>query len=103
MFDSTQELLEKIQLGEDSLLELKDVRFSGARVTAPQRESLADELAAFANGRGGVLVLGVEDETREIVGIPIEKLDAVESLVREVCNDSLKPPLAPFIERLSLP
>jgi len=103
MFDSIQELLEKIQLGEDSFLELKDVRFSGARVTAPQRESLADELAAFANGRGGVLVLGVEDETREIVGIPIEKLDAVESLVREVCNDSLKPPLAPFIERLSLP
>jgi len=103
MFDSTQELLEKIQLGEDSLLELKDVRFSGARVTAPQRESLADELAAFANGRGGVLVLGIEDQTREIAGIPADKLDAVESFVREVCNDSIKPPLAPFIERLSLP
>ena len=103
MFDSIQELLEKIQLGEDSLLELKDVRFSGARVTAPQRESLADELAAFANGRGGVLVLGIEDQTREIAGIPADKLDAVESFVREVCNDSIKPPLAPFIERLSLP
>jgi len=103
MFDSIQELLEKIQLGEDSFLELKDVRFSGARVTAPQRESLADELAAFANGRGGVLVLGIEDQTREIAGIPADKLDAVESFVREVCNDSIKPPLAPFIERLSLP
>ncbi len=102
MFDSPKELLDRIRLGEDSALELKDVRFTGDRVHAPSRDSLADELAAFANGRGGVLVLGV-DQTREIVGIPADKLDAVESLVREVCNDSIKPPLAPFIERLSLP
>lgn len=103
MFDSPKELLDRIRLGEDSALELKDVRFTGDRVHAPSRDALADELAAFANGRGGVLVLGVEDQTREIVGIPADKLDAVESLVREVCNDSIKPPLAPFIERLSLP
>ena len=103
MFETTKDLLDKIRLGEDSVLELKEVRFAGERVNAPHRDSLADELAAFANGRGGVCVLGVEDQTREIVGIPIDKLDAVESLVREICNDSITPPLAPFIERLSLP
>lgn len=102
MFDSPQQLLDRIRLGEDSALELKEVRFAGERVVAPSRDALADELAAFANGRGGVCVLGVEDGTREIVGIPVERLDTVESLVREVCNDSIKPPLAPFIERLSL-
>ena len=87
MFPSKTELLEKIRLGEDSYLEIKEVRFSGERVSAPSRSDLADELAAFANSRGGVLALGVQDKTREILGIPLERLDPVEDLVREVCNE----------------
>lgn len=103
MFDKREELLEKIHLGEDSSLELKEVRFSGHRVTAPHRDGLADELVAFANARGGVCVMGVEDGTRKVVGIPAERLDTVESLVRELCNDSIDPPLFAHIERMFLP
>ena len=103
MFESRKDLLDKIRLGEDSVLELKEVRFAGTRVNAPRRESLADELAAFANARGGVCVLGVEDETRQVVGIPLEHLDTVEAFVREVCNDSIEPPLLATIEKLELP
>ena len=103
MFDTPAELIDKIRLGEDSLLELKEVRFGKGRVTAPHRDSLADGLAAFANGRGGVCVLGVEDGTRELVGIPADQLDLVESFVRELCTDSITPPLAPSIERMPLP
>lgn len=103
MLAGPRELLDKISLGEDSSLELKEVRFAGDRVQAPNQASLADELAAFANGRGGVVVLGVRDETREIVGIPVDRLDAVEELVRSACNDSIRPSLAPYIERLTLP
>ncbi len=97
------ELIDKIRLGEDSFLEIKEVRFAGKRVSSPRRDPLADELAAFANTRGGVCVLGVDDKTRNIVGIPVERLDAVEDFVREVCADSIEPPLAPHIERLLLP
>lgn len=97
MFDNAKKLFDKIRLGEDSSLELKEVLFAG------QRDSLADELAAFANGRGGVCVLGVEDRARGIVGIPLEQLSLVEDLVREVCSDSIEPPLLPVIERLVLP
>lgn len=103
MFPSKIELLEKIRLGEDSYLEVKEVRFGGERVSAPSRNDLADELAAFANSRGGVFVLGVQDKTREIIGIPLDRLDRVEDLVREVCNDSVRPPILPVIERLELP
>lgn len=103
MFDSAKELLDKIRLGEDSFLELKEVRFAGNRVSAPHRDSVADELAAFANARGGVIVFGVDDGTREIVGIPIERLDAVEQFIFEVCAQGIEPPLAPEIERLWLP
>ncbi len=59
MWASAAELQEKIRLGEDSFLELKEVRFAGQKVTAPHRDSLADELAALANSRGGVCVLGL--------------------------------------------
>ncbi|MBI5271427.1 MAG: putative DNA binding domain-containing protein [Burkholderiales bacterium] len=102
MFDNIAELIDKIRLGEDSYLELKEVRFAGQRISAPHRESLADELAAFANSRGGVCVLGVDD-SREVLGIPLERLDLVEDFVRQICLDSITPPLAPVIVRLSLP
>jgi ATP-dependent DNA helicase RecG len=41
--------------------------------------------------------------TRDIVGIPLERLDRVEDFVREVFNDSIEPPLVAVIERLMLP
>lgn len=103
MFDSTQELSDKIALGESTYLEFKEVRFSGERVTGPSRDRLADELAAFANSRGGVLVLGVSDRTREIVGIDESRLDAVVDFVRQACTDSLDPPLENvLVDRLRL-
>ncbi|MCX7113028.1 MAG: putative DNA binding domain-containing protein [Proteobacteria bacterium] len=103
MFDHPGDLLEKIRLGEDSFLELKEVRLSGDKVTAPHRNSLADELAAFANSRGGVCVLGVDDETHEILGIAPERMDVVVDFVRNLCLDTITPPIAPVIERLRLP
>ncbi len=101
--DSLDDLSRRIRLGEDSELELKRVLLAGARVTDPGRGDFADELAAFANGRGGTLVLGVDDKTREILGLPIEHLDAVERWVREICNDSVKPALDAVIRKLELP
>lgn len=102
MFDNSADLIEKIRLGEDSFLELKEVRFAGQRVSAPNRDSLADELAAFANSRGGVCVMGVDDR-REVLGVPLERLDLVEEWVRQICLDTITPPLTPVIERLTLP
>jgi predicted HTH transcriptional regulator len=103
MLATRSELLEKIRLGEDSFLELKEVRFAGNKVRGPTQDDLADELAAFANSAGGMLVLGVEDKSRAVTGIELDKLDAVEVLVRQACEDAIKPPLAPIIERMTLP
>ena len=93
MFDSIKDLIDKMRLGEDTYLEMKEIRFAGHRISGPSREDLADELAAFANARGGVCVLGVEDKTREVIGIPLALLDRAETFVREICNDSIEPPL----------
>jgi predicted HTH transcriptional regulator len=95
-------LAERIQLGEDSTLELKRVATSGSRVTGPDRSGFADELAGMANASGGVVVLGVDDSTRDVVGIPLDSLDSVESWAHQVCNDSIDPPLDAAIGRLRL-
>ena len=72
-------------------------------MTGPRRDSFADELASFANTRGGTILLGVDDKSHAITGIPVEKLDAVESWVQEICNDTVKPPLDALIRKTSLP
>lgn len=86
-------LQELVALGEDSSMKLMMPKVVRERVMGPARESMADELAAMANGRGGILVLGVEDRTREAVGLDLEQLDAVERWMHEICNDLIKPAL----------
>jgi len=93
MFETTDELLKHIRLGEDSSLELKNLEYKGNHVSNPHRNSMADELAAMANAANGVFVLGVDDKSRSIVGIPEEKLDVVETWIRGICNDLITPQL----------
>ena len=103
MYDSVDELLAKLRLIEDSTIEWKEVRVPGQKVNAPTRDDLADELAAFANWSGGVIVLGVQDKTREVLGISRDKLSIVEEFVRTVCKDSIKPELPIDIRAMELP
>ena len=93
MFDTTEELLKQIRLGEDSSLELKDLRYKEDQISQPHRSSMADALAAMANTGNGVFVLGVDDKTKQLIGIPSEKLDNVEMWLRDICNGLIKPQL----------
>ena len=102
MFDSEKELLDKIRIGEAAFLELKEVRFAGDKVKGPARNDLADELAAFANARGGVCLLGVTDKPREIVGIPLDSIESAVVFVRQICTDSIEPELHPIIDSIWL-
>lgn len=75
MFNTNDELRRQIQLGEDSLLECKQIFFRQDKVDGPGAEKMADEISAMSNAAGGVMVLGVEDKTRDIVGIDAARLD----------------------------
>ncbi|MCF8005354.1 MAG: putative DNA binding domain-containing protein [Chromatiaceae bacterium] len=103
MYENTTELLKQIALGEDSVLELKSVEFSGDKVIGPHKHGMADELAAMANTVSGIIVLGIDDKSREVRGIPPEKLDIVESWLRSICNDAIDPPLDCVIRKLVVP
>lgn len=93
MFDSLTELIEKIYLGEDATIEFKR--------ELPHRNSLADEIAAFANAKGGVILIGIGDES-EIVGIDRQALNEAEKTVVEICQDSIDPIVLIFTEKLRI-
>ena len=93
MFDSTKELLKKIRSAEDTSFEVKTVRFKGDKVAGPRRDDLADEISAFANTRGGVILMGVDDKSREIIGVSPDRIEAVERYIFEICEDSISPPV----------
>ncbi len=100
MKENMDKLLRRIELGEDSSLELKDLRYRGTRVSSPHRKSMADELAAMANTASGVFVLGVDDKSRSPTGIPEEKLDIVQAWIEDICNDLIDPPLLCRIRKM---
>jgi len=95
-------LLKQISLGEDSVLELKDIEYANNAVTGPHGNSMADEMAAMANSHGGVIILGVNDKSHDITGLPLEKLDITETWLRNIVNDLIKPPLECRIKKLSV-
>ncbi len=80
----------QLRLGEDNGWEFKEVEFRGDQPARQHRDDWADEVAAFANARGGVLLLGVTDGG-EVPGMSRERLDALERIVGEICRDSIKP------------
>ncbi|MGF1613628.1 MAG: ATP-binding protein [Gammaproteobacteria bacterium] len=99
-----EHLLEHIRLGEDSTLELKSVVLRpGGKITDPHPDGLSDELAAMGNAAGGLLILGVDDKRRDVVGVPPEQLDRLEAWLTAICTDRIKPPLDVVTRHLALP
>jgi ATP-dependent DNA helicase RecG len=101
--DLTRELIYQIRLGEDSAYEFKRVSFKAGKVAEPHRDSMAAELAAFANSAGGVALLGVDDKTRDVLGIAHEHLDAVDQWLSNLATDAIVPPVQIETRMLELP
>jgi len=97
-----RELLYQIRLGEDSGYEFKALVIEAGKIKSPHRDSIADEMAAFANGGGGILVLGINDKTRTVEGIAQAHLDTVEQWL---CNlaQAIKPPVLMATRLVEIP
>lgn len=94
---SDKDVVRQLQLGEDSRWEFKRITFSGTRPDSPSRDDLADEIAAFANARGGVLLCSVTDEG-DVQNMSREQLVALDSFLVELSTDSIKPPVRVHVE-----
>ena len=82
----------RLRLGEDSGWEFKRLEFRGDVPASPRREDMADEMAAFANARGGALLCGVEDDGR-LQDMSPNQMAALDRMLVEVSTDAVEPPL----------
>jgi predicted HTH transcriptional regulator len=96
-----EEIRRQLRLGEDSRWEFKEIRFAGNSPKEPSRDDFADEIAAFANSEGGVLLCGVTDDG-DVPGMSRGQMDELERLLVEICTDTIKPPIRPVVLRREL-
>jgi hypothetical protein len=76
------ELRELIKHGEDERLEFKE--------TISKPEEFAETVVAFANSKGGIILLGVNDQSR-IVSITAPNIeDTIANILRSRCEPSIK-------------
>ena len=87
-----EDIRRQLRLGEDSQWEFKRFEFNGNTPTSPRRDDLADELGAFANADGGIVLCGVSDDGT-IQGLSRQQLTALDHLLAEISTDTLEPPL----------
>ena len=100
---TSNEIQQRLRLGEDSAWEFKQIVFRGDRPVAPRRDDLADEIGAFANSGGGVLLCGVTD-AGAVQGIMSRaQLDNLERLLVEIGQDSVKPGVNIGVFRVAMP
>lgn len=94
MFDVKQ-ILAKIDTGETSGVEFKQVIVKHEKIQLKSSD-LSDEIAAFANHKGGLIIFGVEDKTNKVIGIDKEVGHQVVELLSSICHDLLNPVLVDF-------
>ncbi|MBC8466736.1 MAG: ATP-binding protein [Deltaproteobacteria bacterium] len=83
-----KELLEIIRNGESSKVEFKREEV--------HPNSLAEEIVAFANFEGGIILIGVDD-SGELIGC---FRDDIDEFVVNVCRNSIRPSIIPVIESI---
>ena len=85
-------------MAEDTLFsgESKNVEY---KVTVPEKsEKYMKTVVAFANGRGGRIVFGIDDKTLEIVGMDVDNIyktmDAITNAISDSCEPAIRPDVA---------
>jgi len=81
----TAELIEIISRGEDSRHQFKE--------NVHNQDSLAEELVAFSNSGGGIIVIGVSDKTNEVIGLTPNDVHRINSLISNAASESVIPPV----------
>ena len=80
----TADLIEIISRGEDSRHQFKE--------NVHNQDSLAEELVAFSNSGGGIIVIGVSDKTNEVIGLTPNDVHRINELISNAASESVIPP-----------
>lgn len=91
---NTIELLNIIASGETSTVQFKE--------KLDNNDSIAAEMIAFANSKGGKILFGVEDKTGSIKGLDYHRLQEIENKLATIASDSVKPQIFITTEVITL-
>jgi predicted HTH transcriptional regulator len=80
-----QELLEIINGGESSRVQFKE--------RLPHQDSLAHELIAFSNSKGGIIIIGVNDKTGAINGLSFSEIQQINQQLVNIASQKVYPPV----------
>lgn len=79
------ELLEIISRGETSAVQFK--------INVSNEQSIAQEMVAFANTKGGTILIGVDDKSWDIVGLSDDDLRRLTNLLVNASSQHVKEPI----------
>src|SRR5437764_4478262 len=82
---SEMELKRLVKGGETNTVELK--------LAASRAVDLAERLCGMANARGGIVIIGVEDSTHKVVGVPDERIGETIDVILRAARQVIKPEL----------
>lgn len=91
---NAQQLKEIIARGETSKVQFKR--------TFKVAEDIANEMIAFANTKGGILIIGIDDKSGEIIGLPYQEIQRLGSLIASAANDSVRPSLYADVDTVNI-
>lgn len=78
-----EEVLAIIKCGENSRVQFKE-QFS-------TQKQMAEEFAAFANSKGGMVIIGIKDKTGEIKGLTYDALQAASREIGNAAQEHVRP------------
>jgi predicted HTH transcriptional regulator len=82
---SEAQLKKLVKGGETTMVELK--------LAAPRAVDLAERLCGMANARGGMVIIGVEDATRKVIGVADERIGETIDVILRAARQVIKPEL----------
>ena len=77
------ELIDIIRAGENSRVEFKQDTI--------HQEALLQEIVAFANTEGGIIIFGIQDNTHRIIGLTKKQTDDIDKKIANITNDLIRP------------
>ena len=90
----TTELIAIINRGESSKVQFKE--------RLPHIDSLANELIAFSNTHGGLLLIGVNDKTGDLNGLSFSEIQQSNSQMVNAASQKVFPPVNVITETVSI-
>jgi ATP-dependent DNA helicase RecG len=89
------ELIELVARGEDSRTQFKKNQ------DATNAKKLAGEMTAFANSKGGRILIGIDD-TGLVIGLSPDDIRRINKLISNTATDCVRPSINPETENISV-